>query len=626
MTKKRERSQSQWLRVRALLAAGRLADAEPLLAKLCQGDRRDANAWLTLGAVRGQRGNHAGAAEALGRAVRLRPRHAPAHFNLGVALRASGRWEEAAATFAEAVRLDPTHQDARRAHGQALMAVGRYQAAVASYREQLRTAPEDPEAHANLGLALHRLGRLAEAVAAYRRSLELYPGERNTQDNLAAALTQQGMAVDAVAVYREALSRRPDDARAHSNLLLSLQYLDEIDPAELFAEHRRWGERHGRPNGSAAPFINPVDPERRLRVGYVSADLREHSVAYFLEPLLEHGDHERFDHVCYSAVPRPDAVTARLQAHADLWRDIVGRDDADLARQIREDRIDVLVDLAGHTAGNRLPLFARRTAPVQATYLGYPGTTGVPAIDYRLCDATTDPPGDEAYHTEELVRLPGCFLCYRPPADAPRVEPAPSATAGRVTFGSFNNLAKVNTGVVDAWAEVLRVLPDARLLLKSAFFSDAATADRYRALFAERGVAGERIETVGRAPTTVEHLAVYRRLDVALDTFPYNGTTTTCEALWMGVPVVTLAGHRHASRVGASLLGAVGLAELVAGDRREYVARAVAMARDRARLASLRRELRGSVAASPLCEPSAFARRVEDRYRWMWRRWCASGT
>ena len=383
------------------------------------------------------------------------------------------------------------------------------------------------------------------------------------------------------------------------------------------------GRTNGRQVSRPTAYANVREAARRLKIGYVSPDFRGHSVAYFVEPLLKGHDRQAVEVFCYAEVTRPDTVTAHLQGLVDHWLVTVGLSDEELAERIRADGIDILVDLAGHTANNRLRVFARKPAPVQVTWLGYPNTTGLEAIDYRLVDAVTDPVGEaDAWASETLVRLEGGFLCYGGLKDAPEPTVPPCLKTGTVTFGSFNNPAKVSAATFDAWATLLSRLPQARLLLKGKPFADAATRALFLARLGERGVAAERVELVAWLPGTAAHLALYHRVDIALDPFPYNGTTTTCEALWMGVPVVTLRGDRHAGRVGASLLSQIGLTDLIANSVEEYVEIALALARNPGRLDDLRRALRPRMAASPLCDGRAFARKMEAAFRTMWQVWC----
>ena len=467
-------------------------------------------------------------------------------------------------------------------------------------------------------------GRPAEAEAAYRRAIELKPDYAEAHINLGNALKDQGRLAEAEAMYRRAIDLKPDFAKAHSALLLLLNYRPATDPSALYRAHREWRDRYARHlERPARPYDNTRDPERRLRVGYVSPDFRTHSVSFFFEPLLAAHDRAAVELFCYAEVKHPDDTTSRLKTLADYWRSTLGLTDDGVGDLGRADGMDVLVDLAGHTGDNRLLVFARKPAPVQVTWLGYPSTTGLSTIDCRLTDAIADPEeGSGACHSETLVRLPGGFLCYKAPEVAPEVSPLPARTTGFVTFGSFNNSSKVTPEVVAVWARIMRRIPGSHLLLKSRQFADATTRQRYVKLFVGYGIDAPRIRLLPNAPSLEKHLGTYSRVDIALDTFPYNGTTTTCEALWMGVPVITLRGDRHAGRVGASLLARVGLAELIAENEEAYVETAVSLAGDRGRLEALRTGLRARMSASPLCDPAGFARQVEAAYREMWKQWC----
>ena len=559
----------------------------------------------------------ADAAVCFRRALALDPDFADAHNSLGVALKDADI--AAAACFRRALALRPDYAEAHNNLGNALAGLGRPEQAVASFRRAIELRPDYVEAHGNLGNALRDLGELAAAVAACRAALALKPDYAEAHNGLGNALIDQGRPDEAIACFRGALALRPDSAAFHSSLLFALNYQDGPSPAALHAEARRWNERHGRHARPGVTFGNDRDPDRRLRVGYVSPDFRRHSVAHFLGPLLRAHDHHAVEVFCYAEVARPDAVTAELQALADHWRVTAGMSDAAVAERIGDDHIDILVDLAGHSADNRLLVFARKPAPVQVTWLGYPGTTGLTTIDYRLVDAVSDPEQDRAARSSEtLVRLADGFLCYRAPVDAPPIRASDSNV---MTFGSFNNPTKLSASTLDVWAALLVRLPQARLLLKGSPFADAPTRALFETRFAERGVAPEQLVLVGHIDGDAEHLARYHEIDIALDPFPYNGTATTCEALWMGVPVVALRGDRHAGRVGASLLAGLGLDELIARDTSRYIEIAAALAADRAKLDEWRRNLRARMAASPLCDAKAFARKIEAAYRAMWQAW-----
>ncbi len=370
------------------------------------------------------------------------------------------------------------------------------------------------------------------------------------------------------------------------------------------------------------------NPDRPLNIGFVSGDFRSHSVSFFLLPLFDAHDRERLRFFCYSNSRREDDISRRLQQPVYAWRNIASRNDADTAELIRSDDIDILIDLSGHTSGHRLELFCLKPAPIQATWLGYPDTTGLGSMDYRISDAVCDPPGEsDAYNVEELVRLPGGFLCYRPPDAAPAVAAAPVNNNGHVTFGSFNNLAKVGRDVVAVWAAILKRTPGSRLLIKSHSLAAAKVRRHYLEMFADVGIEAERLTLLSRTPDAAAHLAKYHAVDIGLDPFPYNGATTTCEAIWMGVPVVVLGGNRHAAtRYGALLLTQVGIEELIADDIDEYVDKAVALACDRNRLDQLRSGLRQMMQNSPLCDGNRIALEMEAALYEMWRRRCGDAT
>jgi predicted O-linked N-acetylglucosamine transferase (SPINDLY family) len=601
------------------------------------------------------------------------PLPAASRLEEGMALRAQGRHEEAVAEFRAVLVLEPNLAEAHHQLGNALKSLHRYAEAVASLRAAALLAPQSGAVWLNLGVGCLELSRLDEAVACFRRAirleptrpeahnilghallakgrctaakhcleeaLRLRPGYPAAHDNLGRVLKTQGLAAQALAHHRAALAAAPRP-EIHSNLLFSLNFPADISAEEIFAEHRQWAERYaGGASGRAACPPKPGEGgqppgptseerlttsgaveagARRLRVGYVSPDFVNHAVAYFFEPVLAAHDRGRFEIFCYSNVRVPDKVTERLRGQSDAWREIAGLSDDQVAALVREDQIDILVDLAGHTARNRLLVFARRPAPVQATWLGYPNTTGLDAIDYRLTEAVSDPAGSEAWHSEKLWRLPETFSCYRPSAESPLVGPLPAAAAGYITFGCFNHLAKLTPPAIKLWAEVLRDLPGSRLFLKSRGLADLETAARVREEFARHGIEAARLELNGEELSVARHLALYDRVDIALDPFPYNGTTTTCEALWMGVPVVTLAGRTHGARVGASLLTHLGAAHWIADTPAQYGTRCRELASDLTALAAVRAALRECMRGSLLCDAPRFTRHLENGFREMW--------
>jgi predicted O-linked N-acetylglucosamine transferase (SPINDLY family) len=658
----------------ASYSAGRLGEAESAFRGVLAGDARHAGALYFLGAIAYQRGRCAVAVQYLRQAVAAGPSAAAAHSalgaayqgmglfpeaeacqrralalaladaqalnNLGVTLVSLGRRDEAVAAFRAALRALPNDPEILNNLAAALRATGDLMAAVAHYRRALELGPGLPQAHRNLGNALQALGRPDEAAACHRRALERKPDFTAARLSLGVALAEQGKLAEGLDCFLEVLRARPCDHAADSSYLFGLNHHPDADAATLLDEHRRWAGQHVRLWGSGL-HDNDRDPDRRLRVGYVSQDFRSHAAAYFIEPLLRHHDRGRVEVFCYSDAAAPDATTARLRGLADQWRDTAGLPDGQVADLVTEDGIDVLVDLAGHTEGNRLLLFARRPAPVLVSYLGYPCTTGLPArgpwaaeglepragpadagtpagsLHYRLGDAVTDPPGEPSCYTEELVRLEPVFCCYGPPRHAPPVSPPPAERNGHVTFGALHKLEKLNDRVLDVWCELLRAVPSARLLLARHVLR-GRTAEEWRERFRRRGLDEVRLELRSVEAVDLRHLRQYADIDVALDAFPWNGHSTACEALWMGVPVVTLRGNRHAGRMVASLLTCVGLQELVAETPADYVRTAAGLAADVPRLAALRAGLRERMAGSPLCDGAAFAAEIEAAYRRMW--------
>jgi predicted O-linked N-acetylglucosamine transferase (SPINDLY family) len=638
-----------------LAAQGGREEARSAFERALRTQPDDAEILANLGTVLSTLGRRDEAIARYREALRLRPDLAQAHNNLGNALLAAGQLDEALACFQRALEIAPNFPQAQNNLGRALQMAGKLDRAIECYRTALRTNPNYVEAHNNLSTALLARNRTADALASAREALRLRPDNAEARNTLGNALVAQGDADEAVASYREALRlepglvaarfnlglalqhrgelaearacfeevlrRRPEDHAAHNTFVTSLNFDPRVEPAELLAEHRRWAERHAAALGVVLPHANVRDPARRLRVGYVSPDFRSHAVSYFLEPILRHHYRTRVESFCYADVAAPDATTARLRSLADQWRHTVGVSAEQLARQIREDGIDILVDLAGHTAYNRLLAFARKPAPVQVSYLGYPCSTGLPAIDYRLTDAVADPPGEPHCHTEELVRLSPIFCTYAPPRDVAEVSPLPAAASGVVTFGSLHKLEKLNADVLDAWCSLLKSVPSARLLLCRQTMRGQA-AELLLRQFAERGVGPERLVLRPVEPVNRQHLRVYEEIDVLLDVFPWSGHTTACEALWMGVPVVTLRGNRHAGRMVASVLSCLGLTEWIGDTPEAYCRAAARLAGDVANLAAVRAGLRARVAGSPVCDGVGFVRGLEVAYREMWRRWC----
>ncbi|MBV8652580.1 MAG: glycosyltransferase, partial [Alphaproteobacteria bacterium] len=453
-----------------------------------------------------------------------------------------------------------------------------------------------------------------------RRAVAASPAHAIAHLNLGASLFRQGRITESIGSYRAAISNAPDLPEPYANLVKALNFLPDVQYGLITETTRRWGRLIKRP-AQHPGWGNTREPERRLRIGYVSGDFRDHPVAFFLESVLAAHDPNAVELACYSNNDKDDAVTKRLMALVPRWRRIKRVDDAAAAALVREDKIDILVDLSGHTTGQRLKIFALKPAPVQCTWIGYYATTGLPEMDYIIADRIVLPPGEESFYLEKPWRMPDSYLCFTPPDFDVEIGPPPAECNGTITFGSCNNVLKVNRLVVAEWSRLLRHVPTARLLLRSALLSSEEIRDELRRQFVEHGIAAERLALLPTG-TRQELMATYNEIDIALDPFPYGGGTTTVEALWMGVPVVSRRGDRFSGRVSESILATIGLPELVAGSADDYIAKAAALAEDRPRLAELRRTLRSRVAFSPLCDAKNFTRHLEQAYRSMWRGWC----
>lgn len=563
------------------------------------------------------------AIECFNRYLNLKPDDAGCHYNLGNALYQKGEMGEAIKQFEQAVALKPDFYQAHSNLGNTLYTLGQHEKAMGHLELALKLEPGYAEGHNNLGCLLKDKGYLQQAISHFEQALAARPDFTEVYSNTGVALQALGRLDEAIACYKQALEQRPDKADTFSNLLLTLNYSTDYDAATIFAEHQRYAGQFEAPLAHLVqPHRNDAAPGRRLKVGYVSADFRDHAVAYFIEPVFAHHAHEKFEIYCYYNHVRTDPVTQRLQGYADHWRSIAGLSDDETIRQIREDRIDILVDLAGHTALNRLTVFARKPAPVQVTWLGYLNTTGLVSMDYRITDAWASPPGEaDRYHTETLLRLPDSQWCYCPPRNAPQVNALPALERGQITFSSFHTLAKITPQVARLWSDVLNAIPAARLLMVARGLEQQETREAIQSGFANYGVDSKRIDFLG-SQSFEGYLRLHQQVDINLDTSPYTGGTTTCHSLWMGVPVITLAGAAATSRGGASLLNALGLTDLVAHTTEEYIDIARQLANDRNRLQSMRLGLRTLMARSPLTNGEQFTHNLERKYREIWTRWC----
>jgi protein O-GlcNAc transferase len=602
-------------------------EAEALYREIASWSPETAEVWNRLGAICFETNRFQESLEYLQRAKDLDPRDPVFHSNYGGVLLSINRFEDASVCFARAAALKPQEPDYHYYLGYSHELCHRLDKALTAYHKALDLKKDWPELLCRIGHLHYRRHELGATIRAMQRAVELKPDYAEAYETLGLAVLGQGRPDEAFKYLLKAWRYVPESSRTHSNVIACQNYSMNFSSADILAHGRHWDKLHAQPPAvKRRRLANEPDPERRIRVGYLSPDFYTHPVSYFFESLLKGHDPEHIDVFCYADVAVPDRTTDRLKRLAPRWTPVNRMTDTGVMEQIIEDRIDILVDLSGHTKGHRLHVFAMKPAPIQVSYLGYPNTTGLSAMDYRLTDDIADPPGvtDDDY-TEMLIRLPEGFLCYTPPETAPQPSGPPCLKNGFVTFGSFNNTAKVNDDVVRTWALILTVVPHSRIMMKFRTLVCLETRRRYLHIFGEYGIEKERVIFVDHIPTLEDHLALYGHIDIALDPFPYNGTTTTCEAMWQGAPIVTLTGHSHAGRVGASLLNQIGLGEMAASDIEEYLAMAVLLAGDEERLIAFRKGLRERMSSSSLCDAPRFTRTVENTYRLIWRHWCATG-
>ncbi|MDE1138371.1 tetratricopeptide repeat protein [Paraburkholderia tropica] len=608
-----------------LQAQGQHAQALPLLREAVAVAPDSAAALVNLGALLMDDAHAQEAADVLARAVALAPDFAPAAYNYGNALHALGQRREAQAQYRRALAIDPAHAEAANNLGNVCRELGEHKAAMEAFDTALKARPDFVDA-CNNAANLHRaLGHQDAARALLSQALALAPHHSPTLNNLGNVFKDCGELDDGVACFRQAVASDPRNLTAHSNLLYALSF-QSFDGEEIAAEARRLAAQHEAPLRAERIAHAPRSAQgRRLRIAYVSSDFREHCQALFMTPLLSHHDRSRFEIHAYSSVVRADATTAQLAAHVDHWHDVRLLDDAALAARIQADGIDILVDLAMHMADGRPLLFARQPAPVQVAWLAYPGTTGLDAIGYRLSDPHLDPHLDpqaepamhDRHYTERTLRLPDTFWCYDPLAQEPAVNALPAAQTGQVTLGSLNNPCKLTEATLALWSGVFAALPQARLLLMAA---QGEARERLLTRLARHGIDAARVRFVPFQPRDA-YLRTWHEIDLALDTLPYNGHTTSLDAMWMGVPVVTRVGTTCAGRAGLSQLANLGLDELAAFSDEAFVETVAALVNDLPRLAALRASLRARMEASPLMDGARFARGMESAYETMWREW-----
>jgi predicted O-linked N-acetylglucosamine transferase (SPINDLY family) len=539
---------------------------------------------------------------------------------LGLAALQQGHFEEAQEFLQRAISLNPNSIGALGNLGNVFFGQRKFSEAIACYQQVLALNPNDADTYNNLGKVFTWLRQFTEARNCYQQAIAISPDYAEARYMLGDIFFLQGHLSEAIAHYAGALASTPADVKGHSNFLTMLNYVVEYDQAAVFLEHRKFDEQHALPLAAVIkPLLRPqTNGPRRLKIGYLSADFHNHPVTYFMAPVLANHDHDQFEIFCYYNFPHGDEMTDRVQQAADHFVNCFDLTDEALAEQIRHDEIDILVELTGHFAKNGLLVLARRPAPIQVTYLGYPTSTGLSAIDYRITDNYVDPEGPTAaFNSEALIRMPHSYFCYQAPANCPPVGPLPVLQQKYLVVGSFNNYAKLSPQILTLWVQLLLRITHAKLLVKAKILDDPSTRQTLIEHFRRFGIAPERLILKGQLATMTEQLSLYNEVDIALDSFPYNGATTTCEALWMGVPVVTLVGEKHVSRMGLSILSALGLSELIAYTPEEYLTECLNLANNIGYLQHLRETLRARMQASPLMDGVSFTRHLEAAYRRM---------
>jgi len=598
-------------------------------------DPNSADAYYNLGIVLKKQGKFTEAITCYQRVLTLNSRYAPAYYNLGNVFYEQKKFTQALTCYQKALAINPNYVSVYYNSGVIFETQKNLAKAIECYQQVLAMDSNHVESLNNLGLCLSRQGKLSESITYYQRALKIDPKHIGVLNNLGYACKDKGLVDESIAYYKKVFEIQSNNVVSHSNFLLMLNYSPSYDGASLFKEHQKFNEQHALPLAeSIKPHSNERDPDKRLKIGYMSQDFRKHSVAYFIEPILANHNHESFDIHCYYSLAQKDEVTERFEQYADKWVNIVELSDEEVAEQIREDEIDIMVDLMGHTGMNRILVFARKPAPISMTYLGYSNTTGLTAIDYHLSDNYVTPEENEAFNSEAIIRMPNSYFCYGSGDETKdvQVNSLPALQNDYVTFASFNVRAKLNPKVLKLWSKIFDAVPNARLFLKNKNYADIVNQSDniereklFKAYFADLKIDFNRVIIEEFTPSMQKHLEMYHQVDIALDSFPYNGVTTTCEALWMGAPVVTLVGETHASRMGLSILSALGLKELIAYTPEEYVDICVKLANDLNYLEELRTKMREKMLSSSLMDGKTFARDLESHYRTLWQKWCNQG-
>jgi len=618
MVKKNIKTRAKKIKARKLFELKKLKEARALYQAIYNIDKIDSDALYMLGVVNAMLGELSSAITCLQQAVTLNPSHFSSQYNLGIALRDNGELEKAVTVLSCAIKIQPNNVLSYKPLAVALIHLKKFDLAKDVFHTLLQLTPKDAEAWCNQGFLFQVMGKLVDAIDSCKKALEIKPNYVPAYANMANALCSCGQYDEAMVCYKRCLELDVGNARSHSNLLLTLNYMTHNDLTDIYEEHRYWYRLHGANIVPLEHRVQVFNKPRILKLAYISPDFRSHSVSSFIEPVIANHNKNKIEVWCYSTVIIGDETTDRIKRAACQWRDVSRMSVSQIASQIASDEIDILVDLAGHTSSEIMQIMSHKPAPVQVTWLGYPNTTGIDTVDYRITDFITDLLDQDQFYTEKLIRLEGCFVCYQPPLVNVKVNKLPALTNGYITFGSFNNLSKIGDEVIDLWAKLLNLLTNSRIFIKNPSLTDEKTRNRYMKKFIDKGVCSDRVTLVGHTHDRGEHFKIYNKLDIALDTFPYNGATTTCEALWMGVPVVSLVGKHHASRVSASLLNAAGFKCLVCNTETEYLEVARSLANDINKLSGLRESLRKTLGASSLCDAKGYTKKLEENLQRMW--------
>jgi protein O-GlcNAc transferase len=604
---------------------GELQQAEEMCRKILKNNPNDAELLYFLGIIYGQMGKDDSSMQYIKKSLQFNQNNTDAYFALGTLMKQRGLLDEAISYFQKVIDINPKYVEAYENLGNILKEKSLINEAIFIYQKAISLNTRNSDVYNNLGECLIKEWKIDDAITIYKQAIQLNPANVSAYNNLGNAFQIRGNPIEAEMYYRRAIEIDSSNNVPYQNLLFVMNYNSFHNAKKILDENLQFAKRFEEPLlASISPYNNEKSLHRRLKIGYVSPNFNAHSVSYFIEPVLSNHNKEEFEIFCYSLDSLEDEVTKRLREYANHWRNIAKISEEKAAEIIRSDNIDILIDLAGHTTNNKILLFARKPAPMQLTWIGYIATTGFSTFDYKITDNYSDPPGmSEEFYTEKLIRLPESFLCYLPVKKSPDIVKLPALTAGHITFGSFNNFVKVSHEIIAIWSKILTTIPNSRLIIKAYNFCDSTTRQYAMNMFTLRGIPADRITLESWDPSPT-HLKSYNQVDIGLDTFPFNGGATTCEAIWMGVPVISLAGAAYHSRMGISLLSNIGLPELVAKTSDEYIAIATNLAKDLNKLQSLREHLRDMMKHSPLCDAKRFTTNLEMCYRTMWETWCKS--